>query len=194
MLHGMGRRLLHYRFTFALAGAAALCAGAWLGMAWLAVAGVAAAAIAELAGVVQARVRFPEPLSRLLRGGAEALPAIGVAAFEPFALGLAVVIVLYAVMAAGMETVSSARGVTLGYIRGETTRRVLTAFCSLSLLAIPALAVAGQPVRGLLATGPRSFAALLTGVVLLACLRGLLDIALEIRRVGRRSAGPNVDS
>lgn len=194
MLPRMGRRLLHYRFAFALCGAVALVVAGPAQIFWLAVAGAATAGVSECIGIAQSRVRFPEPLSRVWRGSAEALPAVGVAAFEPYALGLAVVVILFALFASGMRTVSQSRGLMLGQIPGETLRRVLTAFCSLSLLAIPVLRALEKPVHGWMAPDARSLAMLMTAVAALVSLRVLLDIALEIRRAGRRVRGPNVDS
>jgi hypothetical protein len=185
---------LHFRVTFAVLGVLALLAGGLFETLWLAGSGALAAAASDVIGVLQSRVRFPEPASRMLRGASEALPSLGVAAHEPFAIGVAVVVVVYAVMIAGLETVCTSRGMTLGYIKGETTRRVLTSACSLALLFIPLMIALGRPVQGVIGRDPRTVAAVVVVLVALVGMRGLLDFALEIRRTGRMISGQNVDT
>jgi hypothetical protein len=190
----MGLRLLHYRFVFALLGALALLAGGLFAVPWFAAAGAIAALTSEGAAIAQSRRRFPQPLPRVLRGAAEAFPAIGVAAFQPYAIGVAVIVVVYALLASGMQTVSTSRGLMLGHIRGETLRRVLTAGCSGALLLIPLSYAFEFELESLTGMREQSLALFIVALVLIVSLRGLLDIGLEIRQAGRRAAGRNVDS
>ncbi len=187
-------RTLHFRFTFAVLGLLALIAGALLDSTWLAGSGAATAGVSDLMGLARARMRHPEPLLRLLRATCEALPSIGVAAYEPLAIGVAVAVVLYALMAAGLETVSVSRGLTLGNVRGETTRRVMSALCSLAVLGIPAVLVWGRTPQSLLGRDSRTVAAVVVSVAMLVALRGMLDVALEVRAAGKRARAQNVDS
>ncbi len=190
----MGRRTLQFRFAFAALGVIALLLGGLLDVLWLAGAGALGACVSDVVGILQAHRRFPDPASRAVRGAAEALPAIGVAAIEPTAIGIAVVVIVYAVMAAGMATVCESRALTLGHIRGETTRRVLTSLCSLAALSIPVLAALGQSPKGLLGRDAASIVVVIVAVATLVSVRGLLDIALEIRRAGSSKPVQNVDT
>jgi hypothetical protein len=190
----MGRRTLQFRVAFATLGVIALLLGALLDVLWLAGAGALAAGVSDVTGILQAHRRFPEPAMRTLRGACEALPALGVAAFEPGAINIAVVVVVYAVMAAGMATVCESRSLTLGHIRGETTRRVLTRLCSLCALGIPVLGVLGQSPKSLLGRDSASIVVVIVAVATLVSVRGLLDIALEIRRAGSSKPVQNVDT
>lgn len=187
-------RILHFRVTFAVLGLLALMAGALLDTTWLAGSGAAAAAVSDLIGIARARVRHPEPLLRLLRATCEALPSIGVAAYEPLAIGVAVAVVLYALMAAGLETVSVSRGLTLGNVRGETSRRVTSALCSMALLGIPAALAWGRTPQSLIGRDAGTVAAVVVSVAILVALRGMLDVALEVRAAGKRATAQNVDS
>lgn len=133
----MSNRLLHFRVTFAGLAVIAFLAGAWMESVWLTAPGAAAAGVSDLIGLLQSRARFNLPVNRAFRGGAESLPALGVAAFEPFAIGLTVAVVIFALMANGMDTVKLAKDRNSELRTSETVRRVLTGLASLSLLWIP---------------------------------------------------------
>ncbi len=175
-------------------GVLALLAGAQFGVAWLAGAGALTAGVSDVIGMLQARRRFPDPALRTVRGACEALPSIGVAAFEPLAIGIAVVVIVYALMAAGMATVCESRRLVLGPIRGETMRRALISLCSLAALSLPAASLFGQSVPSLLGRDSATIVVLLVGAATLVSARGLLDIALEIRRAGSGNRVRNVDT
>lgn len=176
-------RLLHFRFTFAVLAMLALLCGAWFESVWLAAPGVAAACVSEAIALVQMRTRFAKPVERSLRGAAEALPAVGVAAYDPWALGVTVGVVLFALMANGMMTVAAARGAPPGSQPGETLRRLLTAMAGLMILAIPLAVTSSLNLPAELGTDARSVVLVATAVVMLAGLRALLDMALSARRV-----------
>jgi hypothetical protein len=183
----MPRRLLHLRFTIAVLGCAALLAGAWLENIWLAGPGAAAAAISDLVGILQARARFPLPSDRGLRGAAEGLPAIGLTAFEPAAIGLTLAVVIYALMANGIHTVSVSRGAGLTLNGGETLRRVVTSLADIALLAVPFIAAASLPAR----LTSLELAVAASGA---AAAAGVFAVGMLWRSIGRPASAPNVDT
>lgn len=187
-------RVLHFRIAFALVASFALAAGGLADIPALVAAGCAGALASEAVAIARVMDRSPEPLARLLRAASEALPAAGVAAFEPLAMGVAAAVVLYAAMAAGLETVSVSRGLTLGPVRGEVTRRLLTSACSLSVLAVPLLPLFGQSVKGLAGREQGALVGVVVALALLVSLRGLMDVALEVRNAGKRAQAQIVDS
>jgi hypothetical protein len=187
----MPRRLLHFRFTFAVLGLAALLSGALLETIWLAGPGAVAAAVSDLIGIVQARARFPMPADRALRGAAEALPALGMTAFEPAAIGITVAVVIYALMANGIQTVSLSRGTNLTLTMGETLRRVLTSAGSLLVLAVPLAAIANVDLPGRMKLSSLTVAAIGCG---LAALGGIVSLVIMWRSVGQTRSAPNVDT
>ena len=136
-LLSMSTRLLHFRLTFAALSLIALLLAALMENAWLAGPGVIAAVVSELIGLVQSRTRFDLPVERTFRGGAESLPALGVAAFEPYAIGVTVAVVVFALMANGMDTVKRAQGRGSERRMSETLRRVVTSLATASLLWMP---------------------------------------------------------
>jgi len=178
----MASRLLHFRLTFATIAMLAMFAGALLETVWLIVPGVAAAAVSEVMGLVQSRVRFPSPLERSLRGASESIPALGVAAFEPWAIGVTVAVVIYVLMANGMNTIMVARNAEPKRYPGETLRRWLTALATLSLLWIPLSATTDLNVGVMLQTTPPAMAVVAAAVVALAGMRALLDMWFHIRK------------
>lgn len=185
----MPRRLLHFRFTFAVIGCAALLAGAWLDSIWLAGPGVAAAAVSELIGILQARARFPLASDRGLRGAAEGLPALGLTAFEPAAIWLTIAVVIYALMANGVQTVSVSRGAGLTFSFGETLRRVVTSLSSLVVLALPFAATGHLLLPARLTS--LEVALVASGV---AGLAGAFALTLMWRSIGKGAPAPNVDT
>lgn len=180
--------MLHFRFTFAVLGCAALITGALLETIWLAAPGAVAAAVSDLIGILQARARFPMPADRALRGAAEALPALGVTAFEPAAIGITIAVVIYALMANGIQTVSLSRGATLTLTFGETLRRVLTSAGSMLVLTLALAATANFNLPGMLGLSSLAVAAAGFG---LASAGGV--ISLVIMWLQTRPA-PNVDT
>ncbi|MCB9895548.1 MAG: hypothetical protein H6839_13960 [Planctomycetes bacterium] len=189
----MSSRLLHFRFTFALLGVVALLAGAYLETVWLAGPGAVVAGVSDAIGLMQARARFSMPLDRTFRGAAEWLPALGVAAYQPYALMLAVAVVLYALFASGMQTVSLARGTPLKLSSGETLRRILTSFANLVLLTLPFTAMGGFDLGATLGSTPQALCVVCGAVGLLAGMRALLDMLISVK-VGPATAAPNVDT
>jgi hypothetical protein len=177
----MPSRILHFRIAFAAIAVATLVGGALAESVWLAAPGVAAALVSEGLGLAQARARFREPVERALRGGAESLPAVGVAAYEPWALGVTVAIVVYALLANGFRTVMTARGVTTDLQRGETLRRVLCSMAGISLLWIPLDATTNLYLGGRLGTSPAAMAVVASAIAALAGARALLDMWLSLR-------------
>lgn len=175
-------RLLHFRFTFATIAILALFAGALLETVWLAAPGAVAAAISDIVGVAQSRVRFALPADRAFRGASESLPAIGVAAFEPWAIGVAVVIVIYTLMANGLNTIMVARKAEPKRYPGETLRRLLCALAGVALLWIPIQATTDFDIATLLYTNATAMAVVASAVAGLAGMRSLLDMYLHIRR------------
>lgn len=133
----MSTRLLHFRLTFAVLGVIALLAGAVIENVWLVGPGVVALVVSEVIGLAQSRVRFDLPIERTYRGAAESLPALGVAAFAPYAIGITLAVVVFALMANGMDTVKRAQGRGAERRTSETLRRVVTSIASVSLLWIP---------------------------------------------------------
>jgi hypothetical protein len=186
-------RLLHFRFTFAVVGLIALVAGAYLENVWLTWPGVIAAGASDAIGLMQARARFNLPIERAYRGGAEWLPALGVAAYQPYALMLAVAVVLYALFASGMQTVSFARGVPLKLNSGETLRRVLTSVASLTLLTIPISTLGGFDPAAWLGSTPKAVCVVSAAVVALAGMRALVDMLISVK-VEPGQAAQNVDT
>ena len=189
----MSRRLLHFRFTFAVIGVAALLAGAYFETVWLAGPGAVAAGVSDAVGLLQARSRFNLPMDRAWRGAAEWLPALGVAAYQPYALMLTVAVVLYALFASGMQTVSMARGVPLKLYSGETLRRVLTSAASLALLTLPFTAMGGFDLSAWLGSTPRALCVVSAAVGLLAGMRALTDMLISVK-VGPARVAQNVDT
>jgi hypothetical protein len=190
-LHAMLNRLLQFRLAFAAVGVLALLAGALSESVWLAGPGVAAAAAADLIGLLQARMRFGLPVERAFRGAAEALPALGVAAFEPFAMGLAVMVILYALIASGLQTLATARGVAPSRKATETLRRALTCAASLAVLSLPLAATTGFDLHGRLGVSSRLVATLAAALVLLAGTVALLDSLISVKaRQAEREASP----
>jgi hypothetical protein len=187
----MPRRLLHFRFTFALLGCAALLAGALLETVWLAGPGVVAAAVSDVVGILQARARFPLPADRALRGAAEALPALGVAALEPAAIGITIAVVIYALMANGIHTAGVARGANVSAGFGETMRRVLTSAASLMVLALPLAATSNLDLAARAQLSSLAVAGIGFG---LAALGGLVSLITMWRSVGRGQTAPNIDT
>lgn len=177
----MSSRLLHFRLTFATIAVIALLGGAFLETVWLAAPGVAAAAVSDAIGLMQSRVRFALPVERAFRGASESLPAVGVAAFEPWAIGVVVAVVIYALMTNGLQTISVARGQTGRRNTGETLRRVITGAAVLSLLWIPLSRTTALDLAGVVRTSADSWAVIASVVVALACMRALLDQYLGIR-------------
>ena len=174
-------RLLHLRLAFALVGLLALLAAALLEAAWLAGPGVVAAAASDLVGLLQARVRFGLPVERAFRGAAEALPALGVAAFEPYAMGLAVLVIMYALVASGLQTLATARGVAPSRNATETLRRALTCVASLAVLGVPLAATTGFDLPGRLGFSSRMVALVAAAVVLLAGTVALVDSLISVK-------------
>lgn len=177
----MLNRLLQFRLAFAVVGVLALLAGAALESVWLTGPGVAAAAVSDLIGLLQARMRFGLPLERAYRGAAEALPALGVAAFEPFAMGLAVLVILYALLASGLQTLATARGAAPSRNATETLRRVATCLASLAVLVLPIAATTGFDLHGRLGATPRLVAILAAALMLLAGTVALLDSLISVK-------------
>jgi hypothetical protein len=178
----MAARLLNFRVTFAVVAVFAMLAGAVEQTAWLAAPGAAAAAISDFTGILQCRMRFDLPTARALRGAAEFLPPIGVAAFEPLAIGVTVVLVSFALAANGMSTVARARGLRLKRTSGETLRRFISGIGGLLLLTIPVAATTSFSFSQRVGSNDRTLVAVVFAVVLLAALRALLDMALELRK------------
>ncbi|MCZ7607160.1 MAG: hypothetical protein M5U25_14045 [Planctomycetota bacterium] len=181
----MLNRLLQFRLAFAVMGLIALLAGALFETVWLAGPGVVAAAVSDLIGLLQARMRFGLPVERAFRGAAEALPALGVAAFEPFAMGLVVLVVVYALFASGLQTLATARGVAPSRHATETLRRVATCLASLAVLGLPIAAAIGFDLQGRVGVSSRMVALLAAALVLLSGTVALLDslISVKARRV-----------
>jgi hypothetical protein len=176
----MGKRVLHFRLAFAALAMLVLVLGVLLDHLWLLGPGAAAAAFSDLIGLLQARARFPEPATRLMRGGCEILPSIGIAAVAPNALWLGVVVVVAVLMAAGFETISTSRGRTLAESHGETVRRVLTGLGGLVLALVP-LGVAVQlPV---VLPGADTLVLVGTGLAIVGGTWMVLDIALRVKRL-----------
>jgi hypothetical protein len=187
----MPRRLLHFRFTFAVLGFAAMLMGVLLETIWLAGPGAVAAAVSDLIGILQARARFPMPADRALRGAAEALPALGVTAYEPAAIGITIAVVIYALMANGIQTVSLARGSNLTLSAGETLRRVLTSIASLMVLTVPLAVTANLDLPGRVGLSSLATAGVGLG---LAALGGAVSLAIMWWSVGQTRSSPNVDT
>lgn len=187
-------RALHFRLCFAVLAFAALVAGGLADISALVAAGCASALASEAIGIARARKRRPEPAARLARAACEALPAAGVAAFEPMAMAVAAATVILAAMAAGFETVSVSRGLPLGPVRGETTRRLLTAACTLAVLCVPLLPLFGTSVAVVVGRKQVAVVGVVAAVAALVALRGLMDVALEVRASGKRAAAQIVDS
>jgi hypothetical protein len=185
----MPRRLLHFRVTFAVIGCVALLAGAWLDSIWLAGPGAAAAAISDLVGLLQARARFPLASDRGLRGASEGLPAIGLTAFEPAAIGITVAVVIFALMANGVHTVSVSRGAPVRLNFAETLRRVVTSLADIGALALPLVATGHLTLPARLSSTGVAVAA--AGIVGLA---GVLALTVMWLSIGKRAIAPNVDS
>ncbi|MBZ0136402.1 MAG: hypothetical protein K8I27_08535 [Planctomycetes bacterium] len=177
----MVSRLLHFRLTFATIAMLALISGALLETVWLVAPGAAAAAASDIIGLLQSRVRFALPVERAFRGASESLPAIGLAAFEPWAIGVAIAVVIHALIANGLHTISVARGQPLKRNTGETLRQLLTAAAGLSLLWIPVSATTSLDIVGVVGTSPPGWAVIASVVVALAGMRALLDQYLGIR-------------
>ena len=175
-------RLLHFRFTFATIAMLALIGGALLETVWLAAPGAAAAAASDLIGLFQSRVRFALPAERAFRGASESLPAIGVAAFEPWAIGVAIAVVIYALMANGMNTIMVARKAEPERYRGETLRRWLTTLATGCVLWIPISATTNLDVGAELNTTPVAIAFTAMAIAGLAGFNALLDMYIQIRR------------
>jgi hypothetical protein len=190
----MPRRLLHFRITFAVLGLGALLGGAWLGHAWLAGPGVCAAAVSDLIGISLARARFPLPADRTLRGAAEALPALGVAAFEPLAIGITVVVIIHALMAAGVQTVSVARGVNLTSTGAETMRRVVTSLASMAALSVPLAVTTRWSLPRLLQMPGWMMVVCLFALVTLAGFVALGVMWWSVRSGGKSGLAQNVDT
>lgn len=178
----MSRRLLNFRVTFAVVAVGAMLSGAIEQVAWLAVPGAVAGGIAEVIGVLQSRARFDLPTSRALRGAGEFLPSIGVAAFEPLALGVTVAVVSYTIAANGMETVARSRGISLERTGGETMRRVLGGLAGLMLLTIPVASTTTFSFAREVGSSPTAIVAVVFAVTVLGCVRSLVDMALELRK------------
>jgi hypothetical protein len=185
----MPRRLLHFRFTFALIGFAAIIAGALLETVWLAGPGVAAAGFSDLVGILQARARFPLPADRALRGAAEGLPALAVAAFQPAAIGVTVVVVVFALMANGIHTVSVSRGISARLNGAETARRVATSVASLLVLSLPLAASSQFDLPGLMGLSSLQLAGIGIGLASLASVIALVHMWMQSGR-----SAPNVDT
>jgi hypothetical protein len=169
-------------------GCAALLAGAWLESIWLAGPGAAAAAISDIVGILQSRARFPLAADRTLRGAAEGLPALGLTAFEPAAIGITLAVVIYALMANGIHTVSLSRGTNLSLSGAETLRRVLTSLAGLGALALPFVAT-GHLVLPARLTSLNIAAA----AACVAALAGTVSLLVMWLAVGKAPA-PNVDT
>lgn len=176
----MGKRVLHFRLAFAALALPVIVLGVVLDNAWLFGPGAAAAALSDTIGLLQARVRFPEPATRLVRGGCEILPSLGIAAIAPAALWLAVAVVVAILMAAGFETISTSRGRTLTESYSETIRRVLTALGGLVLVLIPLGLAVQIPVR---LPSQEWLALLALGLATLGGTWMVLDIALRVKRL-----------
>ena len=178
-------------------GLIALLAGAVLEARWLAGAGVFSAGASDVLGLLQARTRFNLPVERAWRGAAEWLPALGVAAYHPYALLACVSIVLFALFASGMQTVSLARGVPLKMNSGETLRRILTSLSSLLLLTIPLGMVIDFDFSAWAGSTPHALAVVAGAVVALAGVRALLDMLISVKlgsQPGKTPPSPNVDT
>lgn len=175
-------RLLHFRFTFAIIAMPALIGSALLETVWLAVPGAAAAAVSDILGLVQSRVRFTLPAERAFRGASESMPAIGIAAFEPWAISVTIAVVIYTLMANGMNTIMVARNAEPKRYPGETLRRWLTALAGLLLLCVPVAATTTVNLAALLETNLTALAVAAGALATLAGLRALLDMYLHIRR------------
>jgi hypothetical protein len=190
----MSTRLLHFRLAFALLAVVALVSGALLETVWLAGPGAVAAAISDLIGLLQARARFNLPVERAFRGASEALPALGVAAFEPYAMGVTIAVVIFALMANGMETVKLASRRDGSRQTGEMLRRLLTALAGLSLLWIPVEATSDFSLGSQLGVS----AWLAAGIAFLVAggggLIAVADSLISVKGKGEGSSAPNVDT
>jgi len=168
----------------------ALLCGGISGAAGLAVAGAVLAAAADLIGVLQARSRHGTPAERGMRGAAEAAPAIGMAAYQPAAIGLTIVVVLYALLASGIQTVGAARGVPLPMTWGESLRRILTSVACTAALAVP---LAGGGWLSLRGVEPRGLLAWLITAAAAAGAAALVEMWTKIGLAGNAAPAPNVD-
>lgn len=193
----MATRLLHFRFAFAVLALAALIAGALLETVWLAGPGAVAAAISDVMGLMQARSRFNLPIERAMRSAAEALPALAVTAFEPWAIGVTVSLVVFTLLANGMNTISVAKGRNRGRQPMETMRRLLTAPASLLLLCIPLRATSHIDLLAHLRLSARGAVTVSFLVVTAAGILALSGMLISVKSRKGESApatAPNVDT
>lgn len=159
-----------------------MVAGTLLAQGWLAFAGAVSAGVSEGMALALCTQRYRTPGARTLRGAAEALPALGISAFDPWALGITVTIVVYMLLANGLSTVGTSRGLELRRTSGETLRRVITALAGLLVLAVPVSTVTGWNLAGELSSTNRELIVVAIALVAIAGVRALTDMSLELRK------------
>jgi hypothetical protein len=137
----MAQGLLIIRVVLAAVAAGLVIAGSVAGAASIAEFGLMAALAAEGMGMAALTHAAARPGSRALRGVAEAMVPVGMAALLPTALAVAVLVVVFAIVAHGVETVRITRGLLPAAARGEPARRALQGAANLLVIGAAAAAM-----------------------------------------------------
>lgn len=173
--------LLAARLALSAAGVALVCVAALNQSAFLALGAALAFWAGEALGLVQLGKRFEAPAARTLLCASEAMCALGVSVFLPQAMLVALIQVVYALVASGIGTVSGAQGKPLSQPRSEPVRRLLAAFANVCLALTLFAPAQGYDLKVLVGLNAADLSLLCAAVVALAGVRSITELGMAAK-------------